>query len=92
MTKLVRLLEGQHELDLCVQDKFNVVHLNLQYFIEVQQAQEQEGISSSQHPANLATTPSVNILSLVLVVVPDRLDIPTFRLVVEIIDLLQDVL
>jgi len=92
MTKLVCLLEGKHELDLCVQDKFNVVHLNLQNFVEVQQAQEREGISSSQHAANLATTPSMNILSLVLAVVTNWLDVPMFRPVIEMIYLLQDVL
>jgi hypothetical protein len=36
----VRFPEGQHDLDFCVGDKFNVVHLNLQYFIKAQQAQE----------------------------------------------------
>ena len=45
-----------------------------------------------EQPASSATTPGIGVLSFPLSVKHDRLEIPMLRLVIDIIDLLQDVL
>ena len=84
--------EWQCELELCIRYEFNVVHLNFQNFINAQQAQERKYICCLEQPACSATTPGVDVLSFPLSEELNRLELPMLRLVIEIIDFLQNLL
>jgi hypothetical protein len=86
------LPEWQHELDVCLGNDLNVIHLDLQHLIKTQQAQECKCVSSLQQTTGPATSPCMDITFLVLTIVAHTLDIPVLRFVVEVIHSLQNVL
>jgi hypothetical protein len=88
----MRFSEWQCDLDLVLRDKLDMVHLDLQHFIKPQQAQKGKGVCCFKQTLCSTTTPCMDIILLVAMVVPCILDIPMCGHVVEVIHLPQYVL